>query len=479
MVKAQGADNEGSFLVDVRDDFNAIVEVAASPAIMPNVTAVRRAFDPINQRATEILRDYSANGNPFSWAGLARPDRRYMGILATGKFGAAVFSGALANSVQAQRMGAEQTFCMVWGEVAKTPVDGVMYQVAAEGSENGVHVLRAQGGFRLRTVNGATTVTSPDTLPYSSGNARLILLITATDVYLIDRDTGKSIRLSRPAWADAAVRTTVGALRTAAGAFTSVTRAHLLADTMHPYALSPIQQRRNIDALTPYVPTGDVIEFPDTAVVIGLFDDNTANRPSAKYQNYAAPALGVQITPVGTVDSITGGVYPRGGGSIVEVATGLPMTSVYTVYTAINNFKGSHTVPYEAQLGFADTVNSSATAQLARHDDGKPFAMISNTDSNHTYGHVAWTPVAGDSLFKACFNPPGDTLEVTALANGATRSVKGNNTYSGNLVVSLGGVRRANGSVARQTPTRNICLVICRGDTTAEETANFPRLLAA
>jgi len=479
MVKAQGADNEGSLLVNVRDDFSALVEVAASPAIMPNATAVRRAFDPISQRATEILKDSSANGNTFSWAGYARPDRRYMGILATGKYGAAVYSGALANSAQAQRMGAEQTFCTVWGEVAKTPLGGVMYQVAADGSENGVHILRAQGGFALRTVNGATTVTSPDTLSYSSGNARLILLITTTDVYLIDRDSGKSIRLSRPAWADAGVRTTVGALRSAAGAITSVTRAHLLADTIHPYALSPIQQRRNIDALTPYVPPGDVAEWPDNAFGLFFWDDDTAEIVGQKYKNHAAPALGITAVPVGTVDSIPGGVYPRGGGSIVEIATGIPNTGVVTAFTVIDAFKGSHTVAYEAQLGFADTSTSSATAQLARHDNGQPFAMICNTDFAHTYGSVNWSPVSGDSLFKMRFNPPAKALEVIALANGATRTVKSNNSYPGNLVVTLGGVRRANGNVDRKTPTRNRGLVLLRGEATADDNVIVKELLAA
>ncbi len=478
-VKAQGADNEGSLLKEVRDDLSAIVEVAASPAIMPNATAVRRAFDPINQRATEMLRDYSANSNVFSWAGYARPDRRYMGLLATGKFGAAIFSDGLANAAQAQRMAAEQTYCMVWGEVAKTPVDGVLYQIAAVGSENGVHVIRTQGGFKLRTVNGATTVTSLDTLAYGGGNARHILLIGLIEVFLIDRDTGKSIRLSRPAWADAAVRTTVGALRSAAGAFTSVTRAHLLADTMHPYALSPIQQRRNIDALTPYVPTGDALEWPDNAFGLFFWDDDTAQVTGQKYKNHAAPALGITAAPVGTVDVITGGVYPKGGGSIVEIITGIPNTGVVTAFTAINAFKGSHTVAYEAQLGFADTVTASATAQLARHDNGQPFAMISNTDFNHAYLAVAYTPPAGDSLYKVRFNPPAKTLEVTAMANGAAKTVKSNNSYPGNLVVTLGGVRRASGSVDRRTPTRNRGLVLCRGETTADDNAIVGELLAA
>jgi hypothetical protein len=477
-VKAVGADEPGSLLANVRAEWDAFVEVAASPAIMPNATLVRRAYDPTSRRASEMLRDYSANANTSSWSGYARPDREYIGLLATGRFNAAIFTGALANAAQAQRMSGEMTFCMVYAEVSKTPVDGVMYQIAADGSENGVHLLRAQGGFKLRTVNGATTVTSPDTLAYSSGYARLIVLITLTDVFLVDRDGGKSIRLARPAWADAGVRTTVGALRSAAGAYSSVTRTHLLADTAHPYALSEIQRRRNIDALTPYCPASDGKgEFADNALGIFLWDDG-----AQKYLNHAAPALGITAVPVGTVDSIAGGVYPRGSSSsasYVLIETGVPSSNVLTMLTSILDFKGSHTVAYEAQLGVSDTSVNTGSAHLARHDNGQPFAMIRKTDFNHNYGTVSYTPVSGDNLFKFRFVPNEDKLEVTALANGNSRTVTTTNSYTGTLNVTLGAIRRADGNIDRRTPTKNRGLIVCRGEVTADDIATAKVLLPA
>lgn len=471
-IAAAGADTPGSVLADVRDSYSSVVEVAAGPAIMPNATAVRLAYDPIQRRAAEMLRDSSGNGNTFSWAGYARPDRSYMGILATGRYGAGVVSDGLANAAQAHRMVGNQTFCQIWGEVAKTPVDGVMFQAAAVGSEDGVHLVRAEGGFKLRTVQGATTVLSPDTLVYSGGHSHLLLNIGTTEIALRDRITGQSIRLNRPAWADAAVRTTVGALRNAVGTLSSVTRAHLLADTMHPYSLSPLQERRNMDALLPYVPAEDGLEWPDSAAVIATWDDELS-----KYKNEAAPALGIQITPVGTVSSIPGGVYPSGGG-YVKISTAIPSSGPVTAITSIQDFAGSFVTDYFTHLGFNDSVVSTGTAMLARNG-ASPFALITQSDSSNVYATIGYKPGVGNSLYLARFSGVSKSLEVTSLDSGLKKVVKSTNSYTGTVNVTLGALLRANGSVDRRTATKNMGLIICRGDPTADEIADTQELLAA
>lgn len=463
-IKAQGADNQGSLLADVRDADNAIIEVAAGPAIAPNATAVRFAFDPALRRVGEMLRDSSGNGNTFVWAGLARPDLRYMGLLATGRYGAAIFSDALQNNAQAHRMTGNQAFCMIWSEVAKTPQGGVMYQVASASSDDGVILERAQGGFKIRTVHGATQVLSPDTLSYSGGRAELALQIGAAEITLRDR-SGRSIRLNRPAWADAAVRNTVGALRSADGVLSSVTRAHLLVDSMHPYALSLTQEQRNIDALLPYVPESDVDEAADEAVGIFWWEDDR------KYVNDAAPALGITAVPIGDVLEIPGGVYPQGGGAHVLIDTGLSNTEPTTIFTKLKGISSPDTTEYNAQVAFADSVRASASAELARHNDGRPFAMIRNNDFYSTHGYAGGKPVPDETTHRLVWNPPQKSFEVWSYYSQSGRIVKSNNTYPGTLKIGLGAIPRANGSNAEQTETKNIALIICRGVVNAETDA--------
>lgn len=480
VAKAVGADEPDSLLVDVRDDLGYFIEVAAGPAIMPNATYVRKALDPTLKRASEMLLDASANANVSNWAGLARPNREYTGLLATGRYGAHVYTGALANAVQAQRMNANQTFCVVFREVAKTPVNGIMYQVAASDSENGVHLIRVDGGFKIRTVDGASSVTSPDTLPWPSGDgnawARLAIVIDTSVVSLYDRATGRSITLARPAWVDAGVRTTLGALRSAAGAASSVTRAHLLADSAHPYALSELQRRRNIDQLLTFCPDSDNKgEFPDNAYGIFLWDDG-----ARKYVNDAAPALAIAGQAIGTVDAITGGVFPRGSStsaSYVLVDTTIPSSSVISILTSVLDFKGGHVTPYESQVGISDSNVKAGSGMLAKHENGQPFAMIRDTDLSHTYATVAYKPGAGDELFKIKLLPSSDALEVTALANGAVKKVSTSNSYTGTWRVTLGAILRADAVVDRRTQTKNRGLIICRDDVSANDVSVAKALL--
>ena len=108
-AEAAGADNEGSLLKDVRDSFDAVVQVAAGPAIAPNATALYFANDPVQKRDAQMLVDASGNGNTLFWEGYARPNREFTALLPTGVYGAHVRSGALANAAQAQRMGGNQT----------------------------------------------------------------------------------------------------------------------------------------------------------------------------------------------------------------------------------------------------------------------------------------------------------------------------------------------------------------------------------
>lgn len=170
-AKAAGADDPDSLFYGVADSFDALVQVAASPVIAPNPTFVLPMQDATQYRMSEFLRDSSGNNNTFSWHGFARPDRAGKGVLSpgapsfpgiTGPLEAAIYSGVLQNPTQPQRMVGGATYCIVNAEVEKTPVGGVMWAFAAEGSEDGAAVLRAQGGFQLRTRLGAAVVTSPD-----------------------------------------------------------------------------------------------------------------------------------------------------------------------------------------------------------------------------------------------------------------------------------------------------------------------------
>ena len=476
---AQGANNPGSLLKDVRDMLPGILEVAASPAVMPNATVVSTAFDPLLQRDAEIIRDSSSNANVYTWSGYARPDRRYLGILCTAFRSAAVSSGALANAAQAQRMSGNATVCAVFAELNKAKTGGVLFQLAADNGDNGVHILKADGGLKLRTVNGAATVTSIDTLPTPSGYARLIKVVDASYVTLLDRDSGRSIRLARPAWADAGVRVTWGAQRTVAGVFSNLGRAHVLAHTVHPYALSEIQRRRNIDALAQYyLPDDGKGEFADNALVIALFNDNTAESPNEKFRNRAAPALGITLQTVGGVTSIAGGVAVDGvGDSHLFANTGIPSAEVSALLTVIQDFASG--VAYGAQVAINDSAANAGNATLTRHGSQQAFPMQGKTDLSHVYTTVGPKVPPGKSSHLMRLHSGGKSLDYTELQTGQKGTVTGNVTWTGNQVLSLGNIKRAGGGTGDRTNTKNLGLVFVRGELSADDLVTSKALLNA
>ena len=471
-VAAAGADTPGSVLGEVRDAYSTIVEVAAGPAIMPSPTVVLYANDPVNKNPTEILKDTSSNNNSFLWEGLARPDIRGLGILATGVYGSQVRSLPLNNAVQAQQMIGNATICMIWGEIDKTANDGALLQYDAAGGENGVHLLKVQGGFKIRTVIGTTTVTSPDTLIWNGDHPQLILDIGTSEIVLYDQKTGQSIKLNRPAWPDATVRLIIGGLRDTNGNPYNLARAHLHALTMHPYSLSALQRRRNMGALTPYDPGDDVNEYPDSAVGIFTWDDGR------KYINDAAPALAITAQVIGSVLEIPGGVYPQGGGACVRIDTGLANTGPTTVFTKIKGISAAENVEYNAQVSLADSVRAQASGELARHADGRPFLMIRNNDffSNHIY--IGSKPVPAETVHRLIWKPNEKRIEGLSYYDPAgARARVSNNTYPGLLNIGIGAIPRANGVYAEQTKTKNLALIICRGLVSADQEAATRTLL--
>ena len=375
-VKAAGADNPGSILENVRSTFDAIVQVAAGPAIAPNATALYFANDPVQKRDAQMLADASGNANTLFWEGLARPNREFTALFSTGVYGAHVRSGTLANPTQAQRMGANQTFSLILGEVDKAK-DGTLFHARAENSDNGVSILKSGNGFKLKTLLNGANVTSLNTLTWRGGRARLLLIAGAMTITLLDRDSGLSISLARPAWADDGVRTHLGANRANNGALSSLCRAYCYAWSAHPYALSDIQGRRNMDALQAYAPKSDGRgEFADNALGVVLFNDDTAELVGQKYRNFAAPALNIQAVPVGTVKDISGGIQTTGADdSHVYINTGVPSGEVVTMLTTILDFATPK--EYTAQVAFNDSNSSTGNATLTRHASRQAFFMES------------------------------------------------------------------------------------------------------
>lgn len=479
-VKAQGADNPGSLLKDVRDAFDAVVQVAASPVIATNATVVNYASDTTQKRDAEILRDSSANANTLFWAGYARPNRTFTGILATGVYGAAVYSGTLANAAQAHRMNGGATYSMVFAEIEKskpgtTATPAVMFQVAADNSENGIWLIRAEGGFKLRTVNGTAVVTSLDTLTWRGAYTRLILIIGTTTVTLLDRDTGSSISLVRPAWVDAGVRTCLGGTRTVGGVFSNLCRVHRLAYTAHPYALSDIQRRRNIDALAPYTPALDGKgEYPDAALGIFTFDD-----AAAKLRNFAAPGLGITMQVDGSYTAITGGVQAGGpDNNGLYVLTGVASSQVLSYMATLIDFNLG--VDYNAPTALDDSTNTVVSASVTKHASGaKIFPMQRLADGTYTYKTIGPKQGASKLTYLSKLSDSGKSHYVKEFATNESTVINGNVTWPSNLVFSIGGARRPDGSYFQRTSTKCLGVVICRGDITADDQATTRALLEA
>lgn len=468
-VKAAGADNEGSILKDVRDAYNAVAQVAAGPALAPNTTGLYTALDATQKRDAEMLMDSSSNGNTLFWEGYARPNREFTALLSPGVYGAHVRSGTLSNPAQAQRMGGNQTYCFIFSEVGKTK-DGCMFHVRAESGDNGVQLRRSGNGFKLRTQNGGSTVTSPDTLTWRSGRFRPILIIDTTTVTLLDRDSGSSISLARPAWADDGVRTHVGAVRANSGATSDLTRTYLYTYSVHPYALSDIARRRNMDFIQQYAPLSDGKgEYPDNAIIIALWDDN------AKYRNLAAPALGITLIPSGTVNSIPGGIATTGNDTHVYANTGIPSSQVVTLLTRILDFNSG--VAYAAQIGWADSAANAANATLTKHGSGQAFVMEGLDTLSHTYKTVGSKVPAGKSMFKMRLYNSGKSHELTELQGNEKGAVTGNVNWTGNLVLAFGLIKRSGGGFQDKTATKNLATVMVRGELSADDLVTTKALM--
>ena len=420
-----------------------------------------------------MLRDSSGNGNDLFWGGYARPNREFTALLSTGVYGAHVRSGTLANAAQAQRMGGNQTYCLIFGEIGKSKVGGVMFQVAADNSENGVHLLRETGGFKLRTVNGGSTVTSPDTLTWRGGRFRPILIIDTTTVTLLDRDNGSSISLARPSWPDAGVRTNLGCLRTVAGATSALCRTYLYVASIHPSALSDIARRRNLDALQAYAPVSDGKgEFPDNALVIALWQSALG-----LYRNLAAPALGITLNPVGGVTGISGGgiSIDNGSTSHVYANTGVSSSEVVTLLTTILDFNQG--VAYGSQIGVMDTNANAGNSTLTRHGGTQAFPMSGLTDLSHTYRTVGGKVKSGKASFKSRIQ--NKTHELTELQGNEKGTVVGNVNWTGSYVLAWGVIKRSGGGYQDKSNTKNLGTIMVRGELSADDLVTSKKLLEA
>jgi hypothetical protein len=433
-AKATGADNPGSLLVDVRDNFDALVEVAASPAIMDNSTVFLQANDPVQYRAAEFLRDFSAYANTFSWRSYARPNRAGNGILCTGYVQAAVFSGALINTASPQRFNGLQSYCNIFAEVSKTPVGGVMMQIAADAGDDHILLRRVQGGFSLRHTIGGVTVTSPDVLPYESGYAELGLRVTLTEIILTDRATMRSIRMPRPALPDAGARVTFGAVRTAAGGYTDVTRTHLMAATIHPYDLSDIQFRRNMDKLHDYAPAPDGLpEYANSALIIAEFNDNTAEQPDEKLKNRAAPAFGITLVNKGGVAYIAGGVNPDGDVSRIittEFESLLPTSIALEAVAVIQDI--NYGTDYDTQFGVSDSGKTNGYTTVSRRYDAVARVRTLNDGGTFVSKDLPKTPKTGKAVFCLKVTESGKRVDATELVGGETVTLIRDAGWTGN-----------------------------------------------
>lgn len=476
-VKATGADVPGSLLSNVRDTFSDIVQVAASPVIAPNPTVVMPMQDPVQYRMSEFLRDTSGNNNTFSWHGFARPNRAGKGVLSpgapnfpgiTGPLEAAIYSGVLQNPAQPQRMAGNATYCLVNTGVSKTPVGGVMWGFAAEGNEDGAAVLRAQGGFALRTRLGSTVVTSPDVLPYSSDYAQLIFRVGATDVTLTDRLTMRSITLARPAWVDAGVRTFGGATRSATGTFSEYGRVHYMTLSIHPYAMSDIQARRNMDFIVAnYAPASDgKPEYGDSLVALFQFNDNTTEQPAEKLKNRAAPALGVAMTATGAVTYPPGAVATPGN-TTAYLNTGAVFSSsgTLTVVTTVQDFANAS--DYDCNFGVTSTGVAAAAIEVSRYFNGKP--LLRHQNGGDAGANATWAARSLDKTSPAALmtlalevSSSGGASKLTSLDTGQVTTLTGT-AMSGLLRVSLGAIIRSSGSVQEGQRVTNREVAIYRG----------------
>lgn len=462
-VKAQGADNEGSLLRDVRDAFDAVVQVAAGPAIAPNATALWYANDPDQKRDAQMLIDSSGNGNTLFWGGYARPNREFTALLATGVYGAFVRSGVLANAAQAQRMGSNGAFSFIFGEVGKSK-DGTMVQIAADTSENGVHLLRSGNGFKLRTVNGASTVTSPDTLTWKGGRARLIVIIDTTTITLLDRDAGSSISLARPAWADAGVRVCEGCNRTVGGVVSNLCRTYVYVMSAHPSALSDIARRRNMDALQTYAPVSDGKgEYPDNAILI-------PDLKNGALRNLAAPALAIAWVNEGNSwSALTGGGIEVTGSSSngLFAELGIPSSQTAAYLAVYKDFQLNS--DYNAPSAWGDSVQAQGAAPITKHASGaKVFPMQRKSDGQYTYSTIGPKQGGEPLTVLSQISDSGKKHYAKEYDTSESVTVQGNVTWTGNLKVSLGGAKRPTGGYYQSTKAKVLGFVAVRGSFDAD-----------
>lgn len=308
---------------------------------------------------------------------------------------------------------------------------------------------------------------SPHTLAYSSGHARLILTVGTSEITLLNRDNGQSIRVARPTWTDAGVRFTQGALRSAAGAFSQVSRSHILADTLHPYALTPIQARRNIDALLPYCPESDgKPEYPDNMTGHFQWNENTAEQLNEKLRNKAAPALGVTLTPTGLVSYPTGAVATPGG-TPAYFTTGFifSLSRPLTIITTTENFADAES--YNANFSVASSGVAAAGVEVSR---GSGTNITLRHQNGGDAGAGATWSQRDVPLTKSGAK---DTLALEVAAGGASSKLTSLDTnqevtrsgvaMSGLFNVTLGALVRSNGNAVEGQKMKNLELVICRG----------------
>lgn len=488
--KATTADVAGSFYKNVRGAFADLLLISAAfPEIAANPTVVLLAWDTeVLNRPSEILKDSSGNSNAFSWGGNARQGVRADSFLSTGKFASNIFSGSLTSGSIPHRLASSQHYCLLLTEVSKAPTDGVLFQAAAAAGADGVQIVKGTGAntVRLRSVLGGSTVTSAAELTVPDTIAKLALGVdtVSNTIFLYNRDSGLTISIARPTFTDSAMRLTFGAIRSSGGALTNLARTHVLGFTAHPYLMSDITRRRNVDKLLEYTRRTSAFndkyknaEYPDG--LYALFEFNDGDR----FVNRAAPGLTQPVSSSGTISQFNRPTDARAGesgigtdgssGSGWLVETVIPSSEIVTVLTNVQNMVGGSY--YNTAIGFSDSSTGLAQNMIARHENNGVFVMSRNNNGDHTYALLGVTATSGIQPFKLRLSGAGKTL--TAYGAGKSKAVSGNSTWAGTVRVNIGGSKSGTRSFDRNSPSRNNGFAVIRGETTSQEETDTFALL--
>ena len=309
-------------------------------------------------------------------------------------------------------------------------------------------------------------------MTWRGGRARLILVIDTGGITLLDRDAGSSISLARPAWPDDGVKVHLGATRANSGAVSNLTRVYCYVWSIHPYALSDIARRRNMDALQVYAPKTDGKgEFPDNAFGVLLFD-----AAGNLLRNYGAPALNLTLQADGSYSAVTGRGVKVVSGSGLFMNTGVSSSETVSYMTTVLDF--NQTSDYNAVTALDDSTNTVVSASVTKHASGsKLFPMQRKSNGQYDYGTFGPNQGAGKLTFLSRVSEKGRKHFVKEFVKGESRTIDGDMDWPGQFVFSIGGAKRPDGSYFQRTTTTNLSTVLVRGEFTSDDQITTRALL--